>query len=229
MEADGHFVLPPRRIERTVALRPIEHTARTNPREDTFIPAGRLSGLRLRIAQSRERQSLWNEYIDRYHYLGYTTPAGSYLKYFAETSDDVVALLGFSSAAWKISPRDTYIGWTNQQRQDHLSLVINNNRFLILPWIFSRNLASKLLAMAAAQLPDDWQCKYGYRPVLLETFVESERFAGTCYKAANWIHVGSTTGRGRNDVEGLAAVAKKEIYLYPLLPDFREILLYDSS
>jgi len=229
MEADGHFVLPVRRSERTVVLKPIEHTARTDPGEDSFVPAGRLSELHLQIAQSKEHQSVWNEYMDRYHYLRYTTPAGSYLKYFAKSCDDVVALLGFSSAAWKIAPRDTYIGWTDQQRQEHLHLVCNNNRFLILPWIYSKNLASKLLAMATAQLPDDWRCKYGYRPALLETFVESERFAGTCYKAANWIHVGTTAGRGRNDIEGLAAIAKKEIYLYPLLPNFREILIFDSS
>jgi hypothetical protein len=229
MEADGHFILPPRRTERTVVLKPIEHTVQTDPREDTFMPAGRFSGLHLRSAQGKERQSLWNEYIDRYHYLGYTTAAGSYLKYFAEASNEVVALLGFSSAAWKIAPRDNYIGWTDQQRQDHLPLVLNNNRFLILPWIYSRNLASKLLARAAAQLPDDWEGKYGYRPVLLESFVQADRFAGTCYKAANWIHVGSTAGRGRNDIDNLAAVPKKEIFLYPLVPDFRETLTFDSS
>lgn len=229
MEADGHFILPQRRIERTVVLKPIEHTARTDPREETFMPAGRMDGLQLQIAHGRERQSLWNEYIDRYHYRGYTTPAGSYLKYFAQASDDVVALLGFSSAAWRIAPRDSYIGWTDRQRQDHLSLVLNNNRFLILPWIYSKNLASKLLAMAADQLPDDWERKYGYRPLLLETFVESDLFTGTCYKAANWIHVGTTAGRGRNDTNNLATLAKKEIFLYPLARNFRDVLTIDSS
>jgi hypothetical protein len=229
MEADGHFVLPARRIERTVVLKPIVHTARTDSCEDSFVPAGRLSELQLQIAQSKERQSLWNEYIDRYHYLGYSTPAGSYLKYFAETSDDVVALLGFSSAAWRIAPRDTYIGWTDQQRQDHLHLVVNNSRFLILPWIYSRNLASKLLSLAAARLSDDWELRYRYRPVLLETFVETDRFTGTCYKAANWVRVGETTGRGRNDTNNLAALPKKQIFLYPLVPNFREPLVYDSS
>ena len=140
-----------------------------------------------------------------------------------------MALLGFFSAAWRIAPRDTYIGWTDQQRQEHLHLVVNNSHFLILPWIYSRNLASKLLSLAAARFSDDWEFRYRYRPVLLETFVETDRFAGTCYKAANWLYVGETTGRGRNDTNNLAALPKKQIFLYPLVPNFREPLVYDSS
>ena len=229
MEADGYFVLPVRRSERTVVLKPIEHTARTDPREDSFTPAGRLPQLHLEIAEGKEQQSLWNEYIDRYHYLGYGTLAGAYMKYFARSAEDVLALLGFSASAWKIAPREAYLGWADQQRQEHLHLVVNNSRFLILPWIYSRNLASRLLAMAANQLPDDWERRYRYRPVLLETFVETDRFAGTCYKAANWVHVGTTTGRGRNDTENLAALPKKEIYMYPLVRNFREILHFNSS
>ena len=228
-EADGHLVLPPRLREPSVGRKPIEHTLRTDPREDSFVPAGRLPQLELQIAQSREQQSLWNEYIDRYHYLGYSAPAGAYLKYFAYSAEEVVALLGFSSAAWRIAPRDHYIGWTDLQRHSRLHMLLNNSRFLILPWICSRNLASKLLSMAAARLPEDWQRRYGYRPVLLESFVEQDRFSGSSYRAANWILVGTTTGRGRNDRENLAALPKKQIFLYPLLPDFRDLLCLDSS
>jgi hypothetical protein len=229
MEAEGRFVLPLRRTGTRGKNKPIPHTARTAVREDTFMPAGRIADLKLELAQDKQRQALWNEYIDRYHYLRYVTPAGAYLKYFACSGDQELALLGFSSAAWKIAPRDEYIGWNDRHRQEHLPLVVNNSRFLILPWVCSRNLASKLLAMAAARLADDWQRRWGSRPVLLETFVESDRFTGSCYKAANWCHVGTTAGRGRNDADKRAAIPKKEIFLYPLTPNFRDSLCFDSS
>jgi hypothetical protein len=108
-----------------------------------------------------------------------------------------MALLSFGASAWKLRGRDQFIGWQESERLRNLQLVVNNARFLILPWVQSKGLASKILALAARQLPHDWQQRYGYRPVLLETFVESARHRGTCYKAANWIHVGQTTGRGK--------------------------------
>jgi transposase len=229
MEGEGKFVLPPSRGHKRGPNKPIPHTARTAPREDTFMPAGRIPDLRLELAQDKQRRSLWNEYIDRYHYLGYSPPAGAYLRYFAYSGERELALFGFSSAAWKIAPRDAYIGWSARQREDHLSLVVNNSRFLILPWVISRNLASKLLSMAAARLPEDWQRRWGYRPVLLETFVETDRFTGASYKAANWRHVGTTAGRGRNDPQKLAALPPKEIFLYPLTPNFRRSLQTNAS
>ena len=108
----------------------------------------------------------------------------------------LIALLGFSTAAWR-APRDRFIGWSHGRRQQNLHLVVNNARFLILPWVCPENLASKILGLVAKQLPDDWQHRYGYRPLLLETFVEKDRFTGTCYPAANWLHVGQTQGRGK--------------------------------
>ena len=111
----------------------------------------------------------------------------------------ILPILGFGAAAWKTQPRDEFIGWTPDQRRKFVHLIVGNARFLILPWVQSKGLASKILGHIARQLPNDWQQRYGYRPVLLETFVPSDRFCGTCYRAANWTHVGQTTGRGKLD------------------------------
>jgi len=132
-----------------------------------------------------------------------------------------VGLLGFGAAAWKSGPRDEWIGWSRTQRHRNLGGVINNARFLILPWVRVSSLASKLLAMATRALPAHWEGRYGYRPVLLETFVEAERFAGTCYRAANWTCVGQTQGRGKLGDHRLGQVPIKTVWVYPLAKDFR--------
>ena len=187
-------------------------------------PAGAWPDLQLEPVRERRPSHLWNEYIDRYHYLGYQPLPGAQLRYFARAGDEVLALLGFGAAAWKTAPRDRFIGWDAVQRECRLHLVVNNARFLILPWVRSRNLASRVLAMAARRLAEDWSERYGYRPVLLETFVETPRFRGTCYQAANWIPLGETQGRGKLDVHNRAALAKKVVWVYPLTADFRHTL-----
>ena len=131
-----------------------------------------LPRLQLRQVGDRADSRLWNEYIHRYHYLGFAALPGAQLRYWVYAGERQVALLGFSAAAWQCAPRDQFIGWTHGQRQKNLHLVINNARFLILPWVGSENLASKVLGLAARQLPQDWQRRYGFRPMLLETFVE---------------------------------------------------------
>jgi hypothetical protein len=173
---------------------------------------------------SRRQSHLWNEYVDRYHYLRYHPLAGAQLRYFAFSKDRPLALLGFAAAAWKVHARDRFIGWTAAQRQARLHLIVNNARFLILPWVRSRNLASRVLALATRRLAEDWHQRYGYRPVLLETFVESPRFKGTCYKAANWLCVGETQGRGKRDIQHQRALARKLVWIYPLAPAPRHIL-----
>ncbi len=182
-----------------------------------------LAGLRLEPVDSAA-SALWNEYIDRYHYLGYKPLPGAQLRYFACAGERRLALLGFGAAAWKTGPRDQWIGWSRAQRQRNLSGVVNNARFLILPWVRVKSLGSKLLAMAARRLAADWAQRYGYRPVLLETFVEAERFAGTCYRAANWRCVGQTQGRGKLGDHRLGQVPIKTVWVYPLAKDFREQL-----
>jgi len=182
-----------------------------------------LAGLRLEVVE-RKSSALWNKTIDRYHYLGYKPLPGAQIRYFAYAGDRLVGVLGFGAAAWKTAPRDEWIGWSAEQRQRNLALIINNARFLIPPWIRVKGLASKLLAMAARRLPADWAGRYGYRPVLLETFVEAERFAGTCYRAANWTCVGQTQGRGKLGDHRLGQVPVKTVWVYPLARDFRERL-----
>ncbi len=226
MEADGLIELPPsRKGPHSTRAKPIQHTARTDPDESVTASAGALArDLRIEIADTDEQKSLWNEYVDRYHYLGYTPMAGAQLKYLVYHKDRLLALLGFGASAWKIAPRDWYIGWSDQKRQKNLNLVVNNARFLILPWVSSKNLASMILSRITARLPDDWMSRYRYLPVLLETFVEKKRFTGASYRAANWTLVGSTKGRGKKDRFNQAALPIKDIYLYPLHPQFKKLL-----
>ena len=137
----------------------------------------------------------------------------------------LVALLGFGAGAWQCAPRDLFIGWTHEQRQQNLHLIVNNARFLILPWVRSENLASKILGLTVRQLPQDWQFRYGIRPQLLETFVEKDRFTGACYRAANWLHVGQTQGRGKLGPSGKQSVPIKDVWLHPLGKGFRQGLV----
>ena len=132
--------------------------------------------------------------------------------------------MGLSAAAWKVAPRDRWIGWSVPQRPQRLALVVNNSRFLIFPGIPIRYLASSVLGLLARQLPADWAARYGYRPVLLETFVERDRFAGTSYRAANWIEVGDTQGRGKLDRHHHPTQPVKSIWVYPLHARYRAVL-----
>jgi hypothetical protein len=184
-----------------------------------------LSPLRLERVATKAQSSLWNELIHRYHYLGYSTLPGAQIRYFIQSPAGLLGVIGFSAAAWKIQPRDVWIGWSPSLQKEKLHLIVNNSRFLILPWVKSKNLASHILSRCAKQLSFDWQETYGYTPVLLETFVEKERFAGTCYRAANWIHVGATKGRGRSDVNHKISLPLKDIFVLPLCRNFRTHLL----
>jgi hypothetical protein len=223
MEAEGLIDLPPARFINRVRLKPIPHTEKTAAGPPISLPAGELD-LRIEIAVTDEEIALWNEYIDRYHYIGYTPMAGAQLRYFVYAGNDIVALLGFSAAAWRIAPRDWFIGWSDEQRQKKLHLVVNNSRYLILPWVTSKNLASMILSLIAKRIGDDWHTRYNYRPVVLETFVEKARFSGTCYKAANWKWVGTTKGRGKKDRLNECKLPLKEIFLLPLDTAFKSLL-----
>jgi len=224
MQKDGLLTLPPPRHLQEKRRPRIQITSATDPGPMITAPVNTLSGFHIEIVADQGQSALWREYIHRYHYLGYTPLPGAQLRYVVIFREQVLALLGFGAAAWKTAPRDNFIGWSHEQRLKHLHLVVNNARFLILPWVKSKNLASKLLAMVAKRLPNDWSIQYGYQPVLLETFVESHRFRGTCYIAANWIYVGQTKGRGKLDVHNTASLPKKDILLYPLIPTFRQSL-----
>lgn len=194
------------------------------PREAIHAPAGDLLPISLELIDKKVDSLLWNELMERYHYLGYTPLPGAQIRYFIRSGARLLGAIGFSAAAWKIGPRDVWIGWTPTRREQNLHLIVNNSRFLILPWVNSKNLASHVLSLCARQLPSDWQQAYGYTPVLLETFVEKDRFAGTCYKAANWSLVGVTKVRGKLDRFNEHALSVKDIYLYPMKKQFRKSL-----
>jgi hypothetical protein len=150
--------------------------------------------------------------------------SGSQLRYNVFAGEQLVACLSFGASAWKLKDRERFIGWSEAQRAANLHLVVNNARFLILPWVRSLGLASKILSKAARQLPKDWMARYGFAPVLLETFVEFERHKGTCYKAANWTLVGRTAGRGKKSKSNKPLIPIKDIWLYPLRREWQGVL-----
>lgn len=221
LERNGLIRLPEPKT-RPGAVKEIRRTRKGDPEEDISFEAGQVQ-LSLEPV-NRRTSTLYNELIDRYHYLGYRRMGGAQMRFFVYADGQRVALLGFSAAAWKVAPRDEFIGWTQEQRKNRLHHIVDNSRFLLLPWVHSKNLASRILSIAARQLPDYWQERYNYRPLLMETFVEKGRFAGTCYKAANWLCVGQTRGRGKWDTNRSYATPVKTIWLYPLERRFKEAL-----
>lgn len=221
LEKMGLLTLPAPRTRNNCSRKP-KRTHLAEPRPEIRIEA---SGLTLQFELvTPKTSSFWNELIDRYHYLGYSPLAGAQLRYFVRAGEEILALLGFCAAAWKVAARDAFIGWNPEKRQAHLHQVVNNSRFLILPWVKSKNLASRILSRAAKILPHDWNARYQYQPLLLETFVEKERFSGTCYKAANWQCVGDTTGRGKWDRLHQNYKPVKSIWLYGLDERFKKRL-----
>lgn len=230
LEERGWLKLPPVRDLGGHGPRRVELSEQTEPELELQGSAGSFRPLRLEVVDAGgERQSrLWRELIERYHYLHCRVPVGANLRYIVRSErcpERVLACLLWTSAAWKMAPRDRWIGWNDQPRRRNLQFIVNHSRFLILPWIRIRGLASTILSLAARQLACDWEQRYGYRPVLLETLVEAERFRGTCYRAANWIGLGHTQGRGRMDRHHvLHDHVPKDIYIYPLRGDARRYL-----
>jgi hypothetical protein len=227
LEARGYIVLPARRKGRPrCSATTIARTEAGQRKSVISATVGDLSAVTLRTVRSSQDKQLWYEYVDRYHYLGYRLPFGAHIRYFIESQDTgILGCLQFSSPAWKMQARDRWIGWTEPQRRRNLQKIVNNSRFLVLPWVRVKNLASCVLAKAATVVADDWAERYGYRPVLLETLVDTGRFQGTCYRAANWTALGMTAGRGRMDRDNVrAGLAPKTLYVYPLCRRFREEL-----
>jgi len=181
---------------------------------------------KIEICQVRRTSSedLYNSLIDQYHYLGYVYPIGEYLKYIFFIADRPIGCMGFSSAVRHIKCRDQFIGWSTQQRASHLHLMAYNTRFLILPWVSIYSLASQLLSKIAKIVSADWLTYYNHPVYYLETFVDTQRFLGSCYKASNWIYLGNTTGRGKNDHTHQPNRSIKAVWGYPLVKNFRERL-----
>jgi hypothetical protein len=170
-------------------------------------------------------ESLFRSYLATHHYLGFGKTVGENLQYLVRDRQgrDLACLL-FGSAAWKVEARDHWIEWSDLQRQQHLITLTNNTRFLVLPWIKVPHLASHILGKILRRLSNDWEMKYGHPIHLVETFVEQDRFRGTCYQAANWIYAGETKGRSRQDRNQTLSIPVKDVYLYPLHRRFREAL-----
>jgi hypothetical protein len=226
LEAQGFIELPPRGKIPPYHLSP--HKKPATVEVDQTPVESNLSELRpIELLQVRRTplQKLYNGLIEQYHYLGYTRPVGEHLEYLALARGRVVACLGWCSAPRHIGCRDRYLGWTQEQRIKNLCRIVINTRFLILPWVKVPHLASHLLGLMARRIPRDWQEIYHHEVVWLETFVDPERgFLGTCYKAANWIFLGQTTGRGKNDQSRRPNRSLKDVLGYPLKRDFREAL-----
>jgi hypothetical protein len=225
LERQGHITLPPRRKKAYNAIRHQSIQYVLHSTSPICCDLKSLLPLQISTVQSQSHDALFTSLLCLYHYLGYSGTVGEHMKYLiCDRHQTPLACLLFGSAAWKIASRDTFIGWDAETRQRNLHFITNNMRFLILPWVRVGHLASHLLSLIAKRIDSDWQQKYGHPIYLLETFVESGRFQGTCYKAANWHCVGQTTGRTRNDRYNSIHKPVKDIYLYPLTKDFRESL-----
>jgi hypothetical protein len=202
------------------SFQPVLHD--TSPIECDLRTLGPVS---LAVADTGPSADLWRTLLHCHHYLGFSTRVGKSIAYLAsDCRGRPVGALLFGAAAWKTAGRDGFIGWTAAQRARNLDLVVSNMRFLVPPWIRVPHLASHVLGLALRRIGADWQRKYGHPAALAETFVDTERFAGTCYRAANWMHVGSTTGRTRNDVRHSIRAPVKDVYVCPLRRDFRRLL-----
>lgn len=230
LEGTGWLSLPAKRAGRPVGSR-TSIPPRTEPAggEEITGSAGELGQIRVERIRDREGRLRFRELIGHYHYLGYRVPFGAQLRYFVLASGvegEVLGCLQFSSAAWRMAARDQWIGWDDKTRKRNLSSVVCNSRFLILPWVHVRNLASTILSQAVKVLAGDWREDYGIEPLLVETLVDESRFSGTCYRASNFIELGKTTGRGRMDRDRKREGAcPKRIFVYPLRRDSRLRLL----
>ena len=224
MQADGLITLPPSRIVNIRRRAHFAPTAASDPQTSITVPVHEIGAITLRAVMGTAQSRLWNEYVARYHYLGYTPMSGAQLRYNVFAGDQLVACISFGASAWKLQARERFIGWQELERKKNLPLIVNNARFLVLPWIQCKGLASKILALCARRLPTDWFKRYGYSPVLLETFVETQRHRGTCYKAANWTNIGQTTGRGKKSSSHLQLIPVKDIWIYPLRKNFATAL-----
>ena len=222
MERAGLLRLPPPQTRNGNGRRSSLQTtsALAPPSPPCTTPVSQLPGLRLDVVETPAEAALYRQMMDRYHYLGHTPLAGAQMRYLIRCQTTVLGGMGFGASAWSVAVRDRFLGWPPEQRQQQLHLIVNHSRFLLLPRAGSPHLASSVLARVSRQLPDQWQARYGYRPVLLESFVEKDRFEGTCYKAANWRCLGLTKGRGKLEKTGRPVLPVKWVFIYPLCSDF---------
>jgi len=201
-----------------------EATARTNPGASLVGELAQVGSVRLEVVQRPDQGRWWKEYVERYHYLGYRQPFGCALRYFIVSSVGWLGCILMAGAAKAIAPRDQWIGWDRRCRQQNLPWVINNTRLLIFPWVRIRHLGSHVLGQLARRVRQDWQARWGYTPLLLETFVDPAKFSGTCYRAAGWLALARTTGRGLARAGRVYQSTPKLVYVKALAEDARSRL-----
>jgi len=225
LESKGILQLPERRkkfkprVKKTISI-----TEKTGPQPEIACKLKELSPVELEIVKDKDITALWNEYVSRYHYLGYKKPFGYTLKYFIKSEQGRLGCALFCGAAKSMGVRDLWIGWTEKQRLNNLAWVINNSRFLIFPWVRVKNLASHVLGQISRQIRFHWQESWGYSPALMETFVDPANYQGTCYKAANWQCLGLTTGQGLIRKGKNYTTSPKKIFIKPLTKNYRNLL-----
>ncbi len=224
LESAGVLGLPGKERGRPQGSRTrVPVTARGERGRDLVGEVGDLAPIELEAVETADQRLLFRELVGRHHYLGHAVPFGAHLRYLVYASKPartVVGCVQFSSPAWRMAARDVWIGWDDATRQRNLQRVVNNSRFLILPWVRINNLASVVLSLAARRVCADWPQRYGVEVLLVETLVDTSRYTGHCYRAANWICLGETTGRGRMDREHLRhGASTKTVLVYPLVRD----------
>ncbi len=230
LEARRYFQLPQKQKRKKTKIvdSSLSFSSRTKTRLDIIGTLSMLGKVTLEVTNNKESEDLWKEYISRYHYLGNTKPFGFYLRYFIRSEHELLGCALFSGAAKSIGIRDQWIGWTTNQRLRNLPWIINNTRFLIFPWVKVRYLASHILGQMARCIGRDWYERWGYYPVLMETFVDGNYYQGTCYKAANWEHLGMTSGTGLVRKGKAYTTTPKKMFVKPLTKSFRRILCSDK-
>lgn len=224
LEDQGVIKLPEKRITKRKDYKQPESAIRLKFQQQIKGTLSDIGPVRLRVITGQKEKALFNEYINRYHYLGYKQPFGYHLRYFVETKESILGCLLFSGAAKALLARDQWIGWNENQRLQNLSFIVNNDRFLIFPWVKVKNLASYVLGKVTRELGQKWQERWNYRPVLLETFVDPQYFDGTCYQASNFQHLGMTSGTGIVRKGKNYTTSPKKVFVYPLVNNFREVL-----
>jgi hypothetical protein len=230
LQAEGVVTLPAVRKTKRKGPQRVDISQQFCEPEPVECAARECEPLELALVQGPADSLLWREHMERHHYLGCRVPFGAHLRYWVRNRDRELACLLWTSPAWKMQARDAWIGWSPEQRKRNLQSIVNNGRFLILPWVRVKGLASKILALSARKMPQDWRNAYGCAPLLMETLVDTNRFRGTCYRAANWICLGQTAGRGRMDrYNERTGQAVKDIYVYPLVRHARQRLCSDPT
>ena len=228
LEDDQFLKLPAKRIQVKPRQAKIVLTSKTDAEPAFSKIEGGFKDISVEFLSTKKDIRLWNEYMFRYHYLGYSKPFGYVMRYFIKNGDKILGCLLFSGAAKSMMARDKWIGWSMNQRLQNLAWVVNNSRFLIFPWVHIKNLASHALGKVTRRIQHDWQKKWNFQPVLMETFVDPKLYHGTCYQASNWEDIGMTTGQGLIRKGKTYKTTPKKIYMKPLVKDFRRILCSDN-